>query len=201
MNTRLLAMLFLLAGFCTVFAAEESKLKQAEIIRSVAGTALDEKGFSKGSFSVKKGDTFEVTAESISDVTIKTDSGLVKLPKDAVKVTELAEGEAIAGSPLRIISAKLGYAGDRDYEVKEEVKKIIKKRIATGQPITAAAPVQIPVTQDFLRARAAQVTMVPVDANGQPMRRSGPLMLTITYEFEGKRNQMSAAEGGNIQLP
>ncbi len=203
MNTKFLAILFLLAGIGAAFAEEEAKVKQAEVIRSVSGTSLDEKGFSKGSVPVKKGDTFEVSAESISEVTVKTDSGLVKLPKDSVKITEVAGSEAITGSPLRIVSAKLGFPGDRDYEVKEEVKKIIKKRIAAGQPITATSPVQIPVTQDFLRAKAYQATTVTSDVGGQPtlMRRSGSLVLTITYEFDGKRDKKSAMEGGNIALP
>lgn len=198
----LLSLCAFLTALAPLRAEEAAVVKQAELLRSVSATALDEKGFSKGQVTLKKGETYEVVSESISDVTVKNDATLIKIPKDAVKVTETQAGDAAFGaSPLRIISAKLGFPKDRQYEVKEEVKKVIKDRLERG-PITAAQPVEIPVSRELLRikARFLNETYTAPDGTIRQVQK-GPLFLTITYEFEGARQEKQAMEGSRISLP
>lgn len=168
----------------------------AEVTRTTNGQILDEKGFAKGSASVRKGDSFEVFSEDISSVTVKDEGELIKIPKDAVRISEGAAYKTELGSKLRIVSAKMGFGGDRKYEVKEEVKK----RLPKG-PI--AAPVEFLVSDDLLRSRAHAVNTVTgvIDGDTVTFKSRGPLILTITYEWEGQRLVKEAAEGSHMKLP
>lgn len=187
----------------TPLSAEDPAARQAEVTRSVSGNILDEKGFSKGTVSLKKGDVFEVAAESVANVTLKDGEKLIQAPGDAVKITEVSDDEAVVGSSLRIVSAKMGFPNDREYEVKQEIKKLIKKRLDKA-PITAAAPLEIRVTDELLRAKAKAATYTSrTNSNGYTVvyRRPGSIYLLITYEFDGKRLEKVGKEGNTISLP
>jgi hypothetical protein len=136
-------------------AQEDTKRYQAEILRSVSGHALDEKGFSRGSVPLKKGMVYPVSEQSFSDV-ISDDGGeRIKVRKSDVRLSEVeaTDTEAANGAGfLHIVSAKYGRPNDRQYEVKEE----IKKRLPKG-PITN--PVEILVSDALLRSRAGFMTL------------------------------------------
>lgn len=183
-------------------AEEETPSRQAEVARTVKGTVVDETGASAGERTVKKGDVFEVASEAVGGVTLREGDTLIKVPADSVKVTEFDSDEAL-GSPLRIVSAKLGFLNDRRYEVKQEIKKLVNKQLDKG-PITANSPVVIPVADTLLRSRARAATYTSrTDANGRTIvyRRPERLYLLVTYEFEGKRSEKSGREGETIKIP
>lgn len=185
----------------TCRAAEEEPDKQAEAVRSVSGTLVDEKGASKGTISIKKGDVFEVASVGMGSVTLRDGENLIKVPGDSVKVTE-AEGDELLASSLRIVSAKMSFPNDRRYEVKQEIKKLVKKHLESG-PITPESPLKIQVTDRFLRAKAGSVMYYFLkNANGDLVQyRKTGLFLTVTYEFDGKRLEKTGGENSTITLP
>jgi len=155
---------------------------------------VDEKGVTTGSVNLKKGDSFEVVNEDMASVTVENNGSLVKIPKDAVRVS-VQEPPAPDSGMIRIVSAKFGRTGDRTYEVKEEVKK----RIPQG-PIKD--PVKILVSDALLRAKAAAVNQSTGTVNGNVVTvDSRPLILKVTYEWNGQRLTKEAMEGQTLQLP
>jgi hypothetical protein len=179
-------------------AQEDTKKYEAEILRSISGNALDEKGFSQGSVPLKKGMIYRVLEQSFSDVILDNDGKRIKVGKNDVRLSEAKatdeEGASGAGF-LRIVSAKYGRPNDRQYEVKEE----IKKRLPKG-PITN--PVEILVSDALLRSRAGYMTQTGVlQGNVVIMQKDTPCILTITYEYNGERLKKEVMEGRNLVLP
>jgi hypothetical protein len=131
-------------------AQEDTKKYEAEILRSTSGNVLSENGFSKGSVPLKKGVIYPVLEQSFADVILDKDGERVKVAKSDVRLSEgkATDEEGASGAGfVRLISAKYGRPNDRQYEVKEE----IKKRLPKG-PITS--PVEILVSDALLRSRA-----------------------------------------------
>jgi hypothetical protein len=192
----------ILCGFSLTSFAEEETSKRGELIRSLKGTEVDESGNSKGEVSVMKGESYEVASEGVGSVVLRNADKLIKVPSEAVKVTDADDDDAV-GSSLRIVSAKLGFLNDRRYEVKQEIKKIVKKHLDRG-PITTSSPVEIPISDLLLRAKAKAATYTSrQQPNGTVTvyRRPEKLYLLITYEFEGKRMEKSGKEGTTIKIP
>lgn len=181
----------------SLLAEEAGKAKAVEVTRSVTASYLDEKGFSAGSASVKKGEVYELAKEELSSVVVKDGGKLIKLPKDAVNVTEVEEGQSDSpGGSIRIISAKFGYGGNRQYEVKEEIKKRLRDQ-------KLDEPVEILVTDALLRAKASLVTMISRTVNGMTYTTRNPskMLLTVTYEVNGVRRVKETLEGRTLVLP
>ena len=178
---------------------EPTKRYEAEILRSVSGYSLDEKGFSRGSVPLKKGMVYRVLEQSLSDVILDNNGERIKVTKSDVRLSEVeatdAEAAASEGGFLHIVSAKYGRPNDRQYEVKEE----IKKRLPKG-PITN--PVEILVSDALLRSRAGFMTQTGVlRGNVVTMQKDTPCILTITYEYNGERLKKEVMEGRNLVLP
>lgn len=139
-------------------AQEGGKKYQAEILRSVSGRNLDDKGFSHATVPLRKGMILPLLGQSFSDVILDFDGVRIKVGRDDVRLSEAkaTDEEGVRGAGfLRVVSAKYGRAGDRKYDVKEE----IKKRLPEG-PI--AGPVEILVSDALLRSRASSLTQTGV---------------------------------------
>lgn len=122
-------------------------------------------------------------------------------PFDGVSEVRLSEAKATdeegaSGTGfLRIVSAKYGRPNERQYEVKDE----IRKRLPKG-PITN--PVEILVSDALLRNRAGYMTQTgALRGNVVIMQKDTPCILTITYEYNGERFKKEVLEGRSLVLP
>jgi hypothetical protein len=191
---RFLSFLVLISALGGAIAEEVAKVKMAEVLRSVSASYVDDKGLSAGNVTLKKGDSYEVVKEDLSSVVVEGNGQFIKIPKDAVRVTEAAP-PAPGSGVLRIISAKYGKTGDREYEVKQE----LKKRIPAG---SISSPVKILVSDALLRAKAAAANQTTGVVNGNVVTvDTRSFILTVTYEWDGKRLKKEAMEGQTIELP
>ena len=169
----------------------------ATIKRSTSGEKLNERGFGAGSVSLKSGMTYPVEKQDMGFVTIRDGDVLVKVSKSDVELAE-DDGSAAEGGFFRIVSANYqATTGGRRYSVKQE----ILKRIPKG-PITE--PIKILINDHLLRARAQEVNIQygTIDGNNN-VRLDAPkvMMLTIIYEYEGKRFTKEVTEGNYLVLP
>ena len=170
---------------------------QAEMLRSALGSTLDDREFSKGTIQLKKGDVFLVEKQTYSDVVLAKRGERFRVAKNEVRLTEAnpsTETEAY-GESLRILSAKYDRPNNRQYEVKEE----IKKRLPEGALL---APVEILVSDALLRSRAGYMVQTGVlQGNVVTMQKDVLCILTITYEQNGQSFKKEVLEGNTLVLP
>jgi hypothetical protein len=182
----------------SLFAQEQQRQYQAEIVRSTAGNILNEKGFSAGTVQMKKGMIYDVTEQTLSDVILLDNGQRIRVPKSDVIVSERSSSSSDdqeGSGVLRIISAKYGRPGEFQYDVKQE----IRKRISSG-PI--AQQIEILVSDKLLRARAASMTQSGVtDGFNIVMKKDSLCVLTIAYDFNDQRFTKEAIEGSTLKLP
>jgi hypothetical protein len=169
----------------------------ATIKRSTSGQKLDERGFGAGSVSLQSGMIYPVEKQDMGSVTIRDGDTLVRVNKSDVDLAE-DDGSTSGGGFFRIVSANYrATTGGRRYSVKQE----ILKRIPKG-PITQ--PIKILIDDHLLRARAQEVNIQygTIDGNNN-VRLDAPkvMMLTIVYEYEGKRFTKEVTEGNYLILP
>jgi hypothetical protein len=192
----ILTFLVLVALLGTVRAeetVEKTTKYRGEILRSVSGSVLNEKGFSSGTEKLTKGESFPVVSQTLADVTLDVGGKTVRVAKSDVLITE-DTGSAEGGNFVRIVSAKYGLPEGTKWEVKEEVKKLMPPN-----PLTK--PAQIPVTDSLLRSKAGTMVSVKI-VNGQKIiSQRNDASLKITYEVDGVRKEKTVMEGGTLTLP
>lgn len=169
----------------------------ATIKRSTSGQKLDDRGFGAGSVSLQSGMVYPVEKQDMGSVTIRDGDALIRVNKSDVELAE-DDGSAAEGGFFRIVSANYqATTGGRRYSVKQE----ILKRIPKG-PITQ--PIKILIDDHLLRARAQEVNIQygTIDGNNN-VTLDAPkiMMLTIIYEYEGKRFTKEVTEGNYLVLP
>jgi hypothetical protein len=170
---------------------------QAEMLRSALGSTLDDREFSQGTIQLNKGDVFLVEEQTYSDVVLAKSGKRFKVAKNEVRLTEVnpSTETEVYGESIRILSAKYGRPNNRQYEVRDE----IRKRLPKG-PLTD--PVQILVTDALLRSRARYMTQTGVlQGNIVIMQKDEPCMLTITYEHNRQSFKKEVLEGNTLVLP
>ncbi|HEY5742318.1 MAG TPA: hypothetical protein VIS99_07235 [Terrimicrobiaceae bacterium] len=179
-------------------AQEDTKKYEAEILRSASGHVLDDNGFSQGTVPLRKGMILQVLEHSFSDVILDFDGQRIKVQKSDARLFEAkATDEESAGGTgvLRIVSAKYGRAGDRKYDVKQEIRKRLSEGSITG-------PVEILVSDALLGSRAGFLVQTGVlQGNRVILQRDTPCILTITYEYNGARFTKEVREGHDLVLP
>ena len=171
-------------------AGEDATNYKAVILRSVPGPVLNEKGFTTGTVKLNKGESYPVVDQNLTEVTILVKGSNVRVAKSDVLISEDTEG----GNFVRIISAKYGFPGETQWEVKEEIKKRMPEN-----PLKEAA--EILVSDKLLRAKANSMVKTTL-VNGRPVvvPRDGAI-LTITYEVDGDRKVKEVVEGTYLTLP
>ncbi len=166
-------------------------------LRSTAGAILNEKGFSTGIVQLTKGTVYNVSEQTIADVILLDDGKRIRIAKSDVAVSEGSTESTSddGGGFFRVISAKYGRPNERQYDVKEEIKKRIPKGELTTQ-------VEILVSDKLLRAKAGYMVQTGyIDGYNVVMKKDTPCVLTITYELNGQRFTKEGIEGSTIKLP
>ena len=183
-----LTFLATLALLTAVQAEDANKPQKVEIIRSISGSVVSDTGIGGGTVQLIKGSIYPLLKDGLSEVTLNVNGQTVRVLKEAVRPTE-AEG-----SFLRIISAKYGFAGEQQFEVKEEIKKRLP-----DNPVKE--PVKILVSDKLLRAKAGLMTRTKM-VNGRVVTYDrNDAILTITYEYDAERKTQEVMEGNYLILP
>ena len=174
----------------------EQKQFIATVKRSTSGQKLDERGFGAGSVALQKDMTYPVEKQDMGSVTLRDGDTLIRVTKSDVDLSE-DDGSAEGGF-FRIVSANYqATTGGTRYSVKQEIQKQIPKGRFTEQ-------VRILIGDYLLRARAQEVNIQygTIDGNNN-VRLQAPkvMMLTINYEYDGKRYTKQVAEGDYLTLP
>ena len=185
-----LALLAVLTIARAADSEKSDKPSQAELLRSVSASVLDEKGFGGEPVQLAKGDVYPVVKESMIDVILDMDGKQVRVNRSDVKITEGgAEGDYV-----RIVSAKYGFPDQNAWEVKQEIRKRMPEN-----PLTK--PVKILVSDKLLRAKAATMVKTVVINGITTVTPRNDAILTITYEVNGERKVKEVPENKYLTLP
>lgn len=183
-----LTLLAIFAILASVQAEDAKKPQKVEIIRSISGSVVSDTGIGGGTVQLIKGSIYPVLKDGLTEVTLDVNGQTVRVLKDAVRPTEAD------GSFLRIISAKYGFPGEQQFEVKEEIKKRLPEN-----PVKE--PVKILVSDKLLRAKAGLMTRTKM-VNGRVVTYDrNDAILTITYEYDSERKTQEVMEGKYLILP
>jgi hypothetical protein len=168
----------------------------ATIKRSISGQKLDNRGFGAGSIPLQAGMTYLVENQDMGFVTIRDGETLIRVNKSDVDLSE-DDGSVAEGGFFRIVSANYqATTGGKRYSIKHELLKQIPKGRLTE-------PIKILIGDHLLRARAQEVNIQYGTIHGNNVRLAAPkvMMLTIVYEYDGRRLQKQVYEGDYLTLP
>jgi hypothetical protein len=181
--------------------------KQAKVIRSTTGRMLTPQGLAENTVPVRKGFTFDVVSETLSDVILSHEGRKFKMSKSDVLISDKS-GEQPSPSPtgfqpgqIVLISAKYTVEGNQPRNVKNRLAKLVPQGVITE-------PVSIQVTDELSSMANRQGstttgTVTSLDSTlaivtlNQPKKN----ILTVEYSYNGQVRRKQALEGSVLVLP
>ena len=181
--------------------------KQAKVIRSTTGRMLNPQGLAENTVPVRKGFTFDVVSETLSDVVLSHEGRKFKMSKSDVLIFDKS-GEQPSPSPtgfqpgqIVLISAKYTVEGNQPRNVKNRLAKLVPQGVITE-------PVSIQVTDELSSMANRQGstttgTVTSLDSTlaivtlNQPKKN----ILTVEYSYNGQVRRKQALEGSVLVLP
>ena len=226
-------LLILLSAMCaaslvTAFGQTPAPQYRAEMIRTMKGRGIDERGFANLDVQLYKGMTYDVVKRVIGQVTLDVDGRKVVVSSNEVVLSEKTASSAplpasgapvpasgstpvvvvmhpgfVPGGKLVVLSAHYTLSGNQPRNVKTKVEKMLP-------PGPLKAPVEILVSDELSRAAQNEPKVVRQDAAiitedvilvESQTRVNGPNILTVEYIYNNQRLTKQAFEGTRMVLP
>ncbi len=200
---------------------EKRPPQQAELLRTINAQILGPDGFPRGTRQLSKGVIFDVESETFDDVIGKMNGQKIRVPKQAVTLTEKAEDlkPTVAGfkpGQLIIQSGRYSLEGNQPRNVKTRLQKYLP----AGGMLTE--PLIFIVSDDLSTAAGNQKTLiisnqssaiVTTQGPNQPTQQvmvtqtqtsavpTAPNVLVVDYTFNGRKGRKVGVEGQTMTLP
>lgn len=194
-------------------AAEANpQVLQAEILKNVSVTKIGPTGFSEGQISLQKGSFYDVQQIVLSNIFIKVDGQLVRVPRDDVSISKkvVREADTVTGFvPGKIVLLNASYGLPTARPIRNsQTLRILQNMIPKGN---ITKPVEILITDALLgpNAKSQMITgssSGSVDYYGNISMGTSTLkpqknVLHLEYQYNGEKLKKSALEESILILP